>query len=185
MAGNPACEPGTFMSTHALREFSVSGRHWRLVIYSAGLLLAVQSPLTGAQNPPAAPAANDLRAARLGWGSDPAKRCPELRQTVAQEGAVAVMQFMVGPTGVPSRASIHSSSGSAGDAVRGWRSDPVLAAIRTEMGRRGECAAGRALRAGWQRAELSGCGRGQRGRYSGPQSTRPCGDQSRNMRLRR
>ena len=114
MAGNPACEPGTFMSTHALREFSVSGRHWRLVIYSAGLLLAVQSPLTGAQNPPAAPAANDLRAARLGWGSDPAKRCPELRQTVAQEGAVAVMQFMVGPTGVPSRASIHSSSGSAG-----------------------------------------------------------------------
>jgi TonB family protein len=74
----------------------------------------MHSPLTRAENPPAAPAAKDVRAARLGWGSEPAKRCPELRQSVAEEGAVAVVQFMVGPTGVPSQASIHSSSGSAG-----------------------------------------------------------------------
>jgi TonB family protein len=83
------------------------------VIYTAVLLLAAQSPFSSAQKSPAAPAANDLRTARLGWGSDPVKRCPELRQSVAQEGAVAIVQFMVGPTGVPSQASIHSSSGSS------------------------------------------------------------------------
>ena len=112
------------MSTHALPQPSGSARHGRLVtrtaaLLLAALLLAVPSPLICAENPAAAPAANvpaanDVRAARLGWGSDPAKRCPELRQSVAQEGAVAVVQFVVGPTGVPSRPSIHSSSGSAG-----------------------------------------------------------------------
>lgn len=102
------------MPTHALPRSSRSGSQCRLVPCAAVLLLALQSPLTSAQSPAAAPGANDLRAARLGWGSDPAKRCPELRQSVAEEGAVAVVQLMVGPTGVPSRTSIHSSSGSPG-----------------------------------------------------------------------
>ena len=101
------------MSMRALPQSSGSGRYRRRVIYTAVLLLAAQSPFSSAQKSPAAPAANDLRTARLGWGSDPVKRCPELRQSVAQEGAVAIVQFMVGPTGVPSQASIHSSSGSS------------------------------------------------------------------------
>jgi TonB family protein len=99
---------------HASPESSGSAVHWRLVTHAAALLLAAQSPVSSAQDKPAAPAADDVRAARLGWGSDPVKRCPELRQSVAEEGAVAVVQFLVGPTGAPSRASIHSSSGSAG-----------------------------------------------------------------------
>jgi TonB family protein len=73
------------------------------------------APATGssasAQGKSAAPA-GELVAARLAWRADPAKRCPELRHTNAEEGAVAVVQFMVGPTGVPSRASIRESSGS-------------------------------------------------------------------------
>ena len=114
MVRDPACKRGTFMSMRALPQSLASGRFWRRVTYTTALLLAVQSPFISAENTPAAPAANDFRVARLGWGSDPVKRCPELRQSVAEQGAVAVVQFMVGPTGVPSQASIHSSSGSAG-----------------------------------------------------------------------
>jgi TonB family protein len=88
-------------------------RSTRLVSFAFALMFAAQSHPTVAQDK-AAPAADELRVARLAWGSDPAKRCPDLRQSVAQEGAVAVVQFTVGPTGVPSRASIRASSGSAG-----------------------------------------------------------------------
>jgi len=74
---------------------------------------AAPSPGAGsaaaAQGKTAAPA-GDLPQARFAWGVDPAKRCPELRQT--QEGAVAVLQFMVGPTGAPSKVSVRESSDS-------------------------------------------------------------------------
>ena len=86
----------------------------RLVTLASALVLAALSPPASAQSKPNAPPADDVRVAQLAWGSDPAKRCPDLRQSVAPEGAVAVVQFMVGPTGAPSRASIRSSSGSTG-----------------------------------------------------------------------
>ncbi|HEY6825152.1 MAG TPA: TonB family protein [Steroidobacteraceae bacterium] len=86
----------------------------RLAILASVSILASRSPLAIAQDNSGAPAADDLRPAQLAWGSDPVKRCPELRESSAEEGAVAVVKFMVGPTGAPSQASVRSSSGSAG-----------------------------------------------------------------------
>jgi TonB family protein len=77
-------------------------------------MCASLSPLALAQGKSGASAADELRTAQLAWGSDPAKRCPELHQSSAEEGAVAVVKLKVGPTGVPSQPSIASSSGSAG-----------------------------------------------------------------------
>ena len=84
------------------------------VLTLACLLLAAQPRGGVAQSRSSAPAADDLISARLAWNADPAKRCPELRQAAAPEGTMAVVQFRVGPTGVPSQASIRTSSGSAG-----------------------------------------------------------------------
>ncbi len=101
---------------------------WRHLTLACALALVAQPSLTLAQSAAGAssttagsPAtaqsksvapAGELIAARFPWGVDPAKRCPELRHTNAQEGAVAVVQFIVGPTGVPSQVSIRESSGS-------------------------------------------------------------------------
>jgi TonB family protein len=84
------------------------------VLTLAWLWLAAQPGAGVAQNHSSGPAADDLISARLAWGSDPVKRCPDLRQAAAPEGAVAVVQFRVGPTGVPSQASVRTSSGSSG-----------------------------------------------------------------------
>jgi TonB family protein len=101
---------------------------WRHVTFGCALMLAAYPQLIIAQSSAAAgsPAAGsaataqgksaapsgELLAARFAWGVDPAKRCPELRHTTVEEGAVAVVQFLVGPTGVPSKASVRESSGS-------------------------------------------------------------------------
>lgn len=77
-------------------------------------MCAAVAPPAFAQDKAGAAGAVELRAAQLAWGSDPAKRCPELRQTSAEEGAVAVVKVKVGPTGAPSQPSITVSSGSAG-----------------------------------------------------------------------
>jgi len=82
----------------------------RLVIPAVAALLAAVAQPVSAQK--ASSDADDLRNAQLAWGSNPAKRCPELHQSTAEEGAVAVVKFMVGPTGAPSQASIRASSGS-------------------------------------------------------------------------
>ena len=84
------------------------------VLTLACLWLAAQPGAGVAQNRASGPAADDLISARLAWGYDPAKRCPDLRQAAAPEGAVAVVQFRVGPTGVPSQASVRTSSGASG-----------------------------------------------------------------------
>lgn len=84
------------------------------VLTLACLLLAAQPRVGAAQNRSSGPGADDLINARLAWGADPTKRCPDLQQAAAPEGTVAVVQFRVGPTGVPSQASIRTSSGSAG-----------------------------------------------------------------------
>ncbi|HVN46116.1 MAG TPA: TonB family protein [Steroidobacteraceae bacterium] len=86
----------------------------RHLTLSATLLLAARCAAGLAENAPAPPAGEEPRLAHTAWGSDPAKRCPDLRQAGVAEGAVALVQFRVGPTGVPSQASIRSSSGSAG-----------------------------------------------------------------------
>jgi len=75
------------------------------------LVLAAYPQLTIAQS--GAPA-GELPTARFPFGVDPAKRCPELRHTTAEAGAVAVVQFLVGTTGAPSKVSIRESSGSEG-----------------------------------------------------------------------
>jgi TonB family protein len=90
-------------------------RGWKLTLGCA-LMLAAQAYLTIAQSGAAAPSpgapAGELRAAHFAWGVDAAKRCPELQHANAEQGAVAVVQFLVGPTGVPSKASVRESSGS-------------------------------------------------------------------------
>jgi TonB family protein len=89
-------------------------RPLRVFTLACLLLLAAQPRAGVAQNRSSSPAADELITAKLAWGADPAKRCPDLRQAAAEEGAVAVVQFKVGPTGVPSQASLRTSSGSAG-----------------------------------------------------------------------
>ena len=84
------------------------------VILALISMCAALSPPASAQDKSGAAAAEDLRTAQLAWGSDPAKRCPELHQSSAEEGAVAVVKLKVGATGVPSQPSITSSSGSGG-----------------------------------------------------------------------
>jgi TonB family protein len=86
----------------------------RLVPVTVVAMLAAISALVTAQDKSGASAGSDLRTAQLAWGSDPTRRCPELRQTSAEEGAVAVVKLTVGPTGAPSQPSISASSGSAG-----------------------------------------------------------------------
>ena len=89
----------------------------RYVTFGCALVLAAYPQLMIAQSSAAAPSpaagsSSTLPTARFAWGSDPAKRCPELRHTNAEEGAVVVMEFLVGSTGVPSKVSVRESSGS-------------------------------------------------------------------------
>jgi TonB family protein len=84
------------------------------VILALVSMCAALSPPAKAQDKSSTSVADELRTAQLAWGSDPAKRCPELHRSSAEEGAVAVVRLKVGPTGVPSQPSIASSSGSAG-----------------------------------------------------------------------
>ncbi len=86
----------------------------RLVILCSASMLALLSQRGIAQDKSAPSGRDDLRNAQLAWGSDPARRCPELRDSTAEEGSLAVVQLLVGPTGAPAQPSIRSSSGSAG-----------------------------------------------------------------------
>ena len=81
-------------------------RKWRCTTLTCAVLLAVQANIGAAQNMPG-PASVSL--AHIAWRFDPIRQCPDLR--TAEDGA-AVVVFLVGPSGVPSRASIKSSSGS-------------------------------------------------------------------------
>src|SRR5579864_442998 len=55
----------------------------------------------------------EIRDATVALGFDTKSRCADLLHTDAQDGTGALILFVVGPTGVPSRASVKSSSGSA------------------------------------------------------------------------
>jgi TonB family protein len=81
-------------------------RKWRCTTLACAVLLAAQTNTVAAQGGPA-PAGVSLAHVALRY--DPTRQCPGLR--LAADGA-AVVLFLVGPTGVPSRAAIKSSSGS-------------------------------------------------------------------------
>jgi len=61
----------------------------------------------------AAQEAQEIRDATVAMGFDTKSRCPDLLHTDAQDVTAALILFEVGPTGVPSRAAVKSSSGSA------------------------------------------------------------------------
>lgn len=101
---------------------------WQRATFSCALLLAAHSNVGAAENAPAgsrqastasptapksgsAPPAPDIREARIALGFDPSRRCPEVRPASAEEATAAVVDFLVGPSGVPSRAVIATSSG--------------------------------------------------------------------------
>ena len=71
----------------------------------AGATLIVQANLASAQS---TTGPENARPARVAWISNAVKRCPDVR--VAADGAPAVVVFMVGRTGAPSKATIQSSS---------------------------------------------------------------------------
>jgi len=81
-------------------------RKWQCTTLTCAFLSAVQTNTGAAQSMPG-PASVSL--AHIALRSDPTRLCPDLR--LAADGA-AVVRFLVGPTGVPSRAAIKSSSGS-------------------------------------------------------------------------
>ena len=81
-------------------------RKWRCTTLTCAVLPAVQANAGAAQSTPG-PASVSL--AHVAWRFDPMRQCPDLR--LAEDGA-AVVVFLVGASGVPSRASIKSSSGS-------------------------------------------------------------------------
>jgi len=60
----------------------------------------------------APPAGAELRDATVAIGYDAKGRCPDLMQVDAQDTSAALVLLVVGPSGVPSQASIKSSSGS-------------------------------------------------------------------------
>jgi TonB family protein len=58
------------------------------------------------------PAGAELREASVAVGYETRARCPGLIQTDVQEPSAALIVLVVGPSGVPSQASIRTSSGS-------------------------------------------------------------------------
>jgi TonB family protein len=81
-------------------------RH-KWTIFACAALLTAHAISGDAQSTP--PPANPLPA-HVAWTTDPVRRCPDMR--IADDGAAAVVVFLVSAAGVPSRASIKSSSGS-------------------------------------------------------------------------
>ncbi len=82
-------------------------RSWRFTSLICAALLAAQSNICTAQN---VPAGASILQARVAWTVDPRRQCPDLR--IAEDGTIAVVVFFVSAVGVPSHASIKSSSGS-------------------------------------------------------------------------
>jgi TonB family protein len=81
-------------------------RKSRCTTLTCAVLLAVQANAGAAQN---IPGSASISPAHVAWRFDPIRQCPDLR--IAEDGA-AVVVFLTGVSGVPSRASIKSSSGS-------------------------------------------------------------------------
>jgi TonB family protein len=78
---------------------------WRTVTVACTTLLTVCAV--------AAPPSDEVRDAAVAMGYEAKSRCPDLLAADPQDATAALVLFVVGPTGVPSQASIKSSSGSA------------------------------------------------------------------------
>jgi len=74
------------------------------------LLLAL---CAGAAAAPGTPSSSDVVRARVALRYDAVSRCPEVRAATPDDETVVLVRFRVGSTGVPSKASIGASSGSA------------------------------------------------------------------------
>jgi len=79
----------------------------RSALLACALLVAPSAPMWSGP-----PAGAELREASVAVGYDPRGRCAGLIQTDIQEPSAALIVLVVGPSGVPSQASIKSSSGS-------------------------------------------------------------------------
>ena len=79
-----------------------------LTLCTALLALAAGSPSLGAP-----PKGEELTDATVAIGYETKDRCPELVQSQTQDPEAALVVLIVGPSGVPSQASIKTSSGSA------------------------------------------------------------------------
>ena len=82
-------------------------KRFYLTLACAGLTL--QSNISPAEN---IPIPENPMLAQTALGFNPKNRCPDLR--LADEGTIAVVVFLVGRSGIPSKVSIKSTSGSAG-----------------------------------------------------------------------
>jgi TonB family protein len=88
---------------------------WRCSIPAAVALIGIQPAVAAAPTAPSSPPqASASRQAHLALGFNPLTRCPDLRPAAAEDPGVAVVVFLVGPTGEPSQPSIASSSHSEG-----------------------------------------------------------------------
>jgi len=79
-----------------------------VMLASVLLLCGGRAPAQSA--PPATP--ESVAPARLALGFNPLRRCPELRTAEAEDRDIALVLFLVGPSGVPAHASVAASSGS-------------------------------------------------------------------------
>jgi TonB family protein len=79
---------------------------WRYTTLICAVLSA-RANIGAAQN---APNPNETQQAHAAWAFNPIRRCPDLR--VAEDGTASVVVFLVARSGIPSRVSIKSSSGS-------------------------------------------------------------------------
>jgi TonB family protein len=103
---------------HPGRQGEPCGRGRRAAL-AAACLMCLAAASAPAGSPPAGAAAGSATAlpdnalpARFALRFDPDVRCPDLRKADPEDEAVAVVVFMVGPTGVPSQPAVRTSSGS-------------------------------------------------------------------------
>jgi TonB family protein len=91
----------------------MSGRRWAML--AAIALITIQPAIgVGATAPGSPPQASAILQAQVALGFNPLTRCPDLRPAGAEDQGVAVVVFLVGPSGVPSRPSVASPSQSEG-----------------------------------------------------------------------
>ncbi len=91
----------------------MNGRRWAMLAVMA--LITIEPAIGAAATAPdSPPQASGRPQAHVALGFNPLTRCPDLRSAAAEDQGVAVVVFLVGPSGVPSRPSVASPSQSEG-----------------------------------------------------------------------
>ena len=91
----------------------MSGRRWAML--AAMALITIEPAIGAAATAPGSPPqASASRQAHVALGFNPLTRCPDLRPAAAEDQGAAVVVFLVGPSGLPSRPSVASPSQSEG-----------------------------------------------------------------------